>query len=133
MIHEREGDTGVVTASSASLDPEIASRLKRDEHGLVAAVVQQHDTAEVLMVGWMDDEARHRTMATGRTTFWSRSRGEYWVKGETSGHRQWVKEVRLDCDGDSVLVRVDQEGPACHTGDRTCFDSYLLWREPDSG
>jgi len=115
-----------VTAPSTSLDPDIAERLKRDEHGLVAAVVQQHDTGEVLMVGWMDEEALRRTLTTGRTTYWSRSRQEYWVKGETSGHRQWVKEVRLDCDGDSLLVKVDQEGPACHTGDRTCFDAGLL-------
>jgi phosphoribosyl-AMP cyclohydrolase len=78
------------------------------------------------MVGWMDDEALARTLTTGRTTFWSRSRGEHWVKGETSGHRQHVKEVRLDCDGDTVLVKVDQEGPACHTGDRTCFDATEL-------
>ena len=78
------------------------------------------------MVGWMDDEALHRTLTSGRGTFWSRSRRAYWVKGETSGHRQWVKEVRLDCDGDSVLVKVDQEGVACHTGDRTCFDAGHL-------
>jgi phosphoribosyl-AMP cyclohydrolase len=110
----------------SDLDPAIATRLKRDAAGLVAAVVQQHDTGEVLMVGWMDDEALHRTLTTGRTTFWSRSRSEYWVKGETSGHRQWVKEVRLDCDGDTLLVKVDQEGPACHTGTRTCFDGDLL-------
>ena len=106
-----------------SLDPAIAARLKRDAQGLVPAVVQQHDTGEVLMVGWMDDEALHRTLTSGRTTFWSRSRQEYWVKGETSGHRQRVEEVRLDCDGDTLLVKVDQEGPACHTGDRTCFDA----------
>ena len=109
-----------------SLDPAIADRLKRDPQGLVPAVVQQHDTGEVLMLGWMDDEALHRTLTTGRSTFWSRSRQEYWVKGETSGHRQHVKEVRLDCDGDTLLVKVDQEGPACHTGDRTCFDAGLL-------
>ncbi len=109
-----------------SLDPAIAARLKRDAQGLVAAVVQQHDTGEVLMVGWMDDEALHRTLTTGRTTFWSRSRRELWVKGETSGHRQHVKEVRLDCDGDTLLVKVDQEGVACHTGDRTCFDADVL-------
>ncbi len=109
-----------------SLDPAIADRLKRDDQGLVPAVVQQHDTGEVLMVGWMDDEALHRTLTTGRTTFWSRSRQEYWVKGETSGHRQHVKEVRLDCDGDTLLVKVAQEGPACHTGARTCFDEGLL-------
>jgi phosphoribosyl-AMP cyclohydrolase len=108
------------------LDPAIAARLKRDPQGLVTAVVQQHDTGEVLMVGWMDDEALHRTLTTGRTTFWSRSRQAYWVKGETSGHRQHVEEVRLDCDGDTLLVKVDQEGPACHTGSRTCFDADLL-------
>ena len=109
-----------------SLDAAIAARLKRTSDGLVAAVVQQHDTGEVLMLGWMDDEALHRTLTTGRATYWSRSRGEYWVKGETSGHRQWVKEVRLDCDGDTLLVKVDQEGAACHTGDRTCFDATVL-------
>jgi phosphoribosyl-AMP cyclohydrolase len=112
--------------SVSSLDPDIAGRLKRDAQGLVPAVVQQHDTGEVLMVGWMDDEALHRTLTTGRTTFWSRSRQEYWVKGETSGHRQHVQQVRLDCDGDTLLVTVDQEGPACHTGARTCFDDGLL-------
>jgi phosphoribosyl-AMP cyclohydrolase len=109
-----------------SLAPDIAARLKRDAQGLVPAVVQQHDSGEVLMLGWMDDEALHRTLTSRRTTFWSRSRQEYWVKGETSGHRQHVKEVRLDCDGDTLLVRVDQEGAACHTGARTCFDADEL-------
>ncbi|MGH3660766.1 MAG: phosphoribosyl-AMP cyclohydrolase [Micromonosporaceae bacterium] len=104
-----------------ALDPAIAARLKRDPNGLVAAVIQEHDTGEVLMVGWMDDEALHRTLTSGRTTFWSRSRGRHWVKGETSGHRQHVRSVALDCDGDALLVRVRQEGPACHTGARTCF------------
>lgn len=111
---------------SVGLDPAVAARLKRDADGLVAAVVQQHGTGEVLMVGWMDDEALHRTLTSGRATYWSRSRQAYWVKGETSGHRQWVREVRLDCDGDTVLVQVDQEGPACHTGAATCFDADLL-------
>ena len=110
----------------SALDPAVAARLKRDAHGLVAAVVQQHDTGEVLMLGWMDDEALARTLTTGRATYWSRSRQEYWVKGATSGHHQHVREVRLDCDGDTLLVKVDQEGPACHTGDRTCFDADLL-------
>ena len=110
----------------SALEPDVAARLKRDADGLLPAVVQQHDTLEVLMVGWMDDEALHRTLTTGRTTFWSRSRQEYWVKGETSGHRQWVKDVRLDCDGDTLLVLVDQEGPACHPGARTCFDADAL-------
>lgn len=108
-------------ASEPALDPEIAALLRRDADGLVAAVVQQHDTLEVLMVAWMDDEALRRTLTTGRGTYWSRSRQEYWVKGETSGNRQNVREVRLDCDGDSLLVLVDQHGPACHTGERSCF------------
>jgi phosphoribosyl-AMP cyclohydrolase len=108
------------------LDPQIAELLKRDAAGLVAAVVQEESTGEVLMVGWMDDIALHRTLTTGRSTFFSRSRSSYWVKGETSGHRQWVREVRLDCDGDSLLIKVHQEGPACHTGDRTCFDTRKL-------
>src|SRR2546425_6989345 len=101
--------------------PAIAARLKRDKDDLVVAVCQQHDTGEVLMVGWMDDQALHRTLTTGRCTYWSRSRQEYWVKGDTSGHVQFVKSVALDCDGDTVLVKVDQVGAACHTGARTCF------------
>jgi phosphoribosyl-AMP cyclohydrolase len=113
-------------ARGSALDPGIAARLKRDGAGLVVAVAQQHDTGEVLMVGWMDDEALHRTLTSGRVTYWSRSRQEYWVKGDTSGHVQWVKEVRLDCDGDTLLVKVDQVGAACHTGDRTCFDAGAL-------
>jgi phosphoribosyl-AMP cyclohydrolase len=116
----------VPTAPPTALDPAIAALLKRDAGGLVAAVVQEESTRDVLMVGWMDDEALHRTLTTGRSTFWSRSRQEYWVKGETSGHVQWVREVRLDCDGDTVLVTVQQEGAACHTGDHSCFDAQLL-------
>jgi phosphoribosyl-AMP cyclohydrolase len=115
-----------LVATRTTLDPAIAAQLKRDGQGLVTAVIQQHDTGEVLMVGWMDDTALQATLTTGRTTFFSRSRQEYWVKGETSGNRQWVHEVRLDCDGDTLLVRVDQEGGACHTGDRTCFDANVL-------
>ena len=109
-----------------SLAPDIAARLKRDTQGLVTAVVQQHDSGEVLMVGWMDDEALHRTLTTGRATYWSRSRGELWRKGDTSGNVQHVLEVRLDCDGDALLVRVDQVGAACHTGDRSCFEAVTL-------
>ena len=109
-----------------SLDPKIAARLKRDANGLFAAIAQQYDTGEVLMLGWMDDEALHRTLTTGRCTYWSRSRQEYWVKGDSSGHQQWIKSVALDCDGDAVLVQVDQVGGACHTGDRTCFDADVL-------
>ncbi len=105
----------------SGLDPAIAERLKRNADGLVCAVVQRRGTGEVLMVAWMDDEALHRTLSTGRATYWSRSRGAYWVKGETSGHTQHVREVRLDCDGDALLLIVDQVGPACHRGAPTCF------------
>ncbi|WP_246158036.1 phosphoribosyl-AMP cyclohydrolase [Catellatospora sichuanensis] len=112
-------------SGTEQLDPGIAARLKRDRDGLVAAVVRQHDTGEVLMLAWMDDEALRRTLSTGRATYWSRSRGEYWVKGATSGHHQFVKSVALDCDGDALLISVDQVGPACHTGTRTCFTDEL--------
>ncbi|MGQ0630143.1 MAG: phosphoribosyl-AMP cyclohydrolase [Sporichthyaceae bacterium] len=103
----------------------LAERLCRDAHGRFPVIAQQWDTGEVLMLAWMDDEALHRTLTSGRVTYFSRSRGEYWVKGETSGHRQWVREVRLDCDGDALLVAVDQEGPACHTGTRSCFTDVV--------
>jgi phosphoribosyl-AMP cyclohydrolase len=112
--------------SAPNLDPRIAARLKRGPDGLIPAIAQQHDTGEVLMLAWMDDEALHRTLTTGRATYWSRSRKEYWVKGETSGHVQRVVSVALDCDGDTILVSVDQTGPACHTGTRTCFDGRAL-------
>lgn len=115
--------------TTPALDPAIAARLKRGADGLVPAIAQQYDTGEVLMLGWMDDEALHRTLTTGRCTYWSRSRQEYWVKGDTSGHVQHVKSVALDCDADTLLVRVDQVGAACHTGDRTCFDADVLATE----
>lgn len=115
---------------STDLDPAIAERLKRDAAGLVVAVVQQYDTGEVLMVGWMDDQALHRTLTSGRATYWSRSRQQYWTKGDTSGNVQYVKSVALDCDGDSLLIKVDQVGGACHTGDRTCFDAGSLEVRP---
>ena len=111
---------------SSPLAPDLAARLKRDPDGLFPAVAQQWDTREVLMLGWMDDEALHRTLTTGRVTYWSRSRQAYWRKGDTSGHVQLVREVRLDCDGDTVLLSIDQVGAACHTGDRTCFDADVL-------
>ncbi|GGF32163.1 phosphoribosyl-AMP cyclohydrolase [Marmoricola endophyticus] len=110
----------------STLDPGVAERLTLNDQGLLPAIVQQHDTGEVLMLAWMDAEALRRTLDTGRGTYWSRSRREYWVKGETSGHTQRVVEVRLDCDGDTVLVKVDQTGPACHTGTRTCFDDGAI-------
>ncbi|WP_185992256.1 phosphoribosyl-AMP cyclohydrolase [Janibacter cremeus] len=114
---------GVSTPESSPLPADVAARLRRDSAGLVAAIVQQHDTGEVLMLGWMDDEALRRTLTSGRVTFWSRSRQEYWRKGDTSGHTQHVRSVALDCDGDALLVGVDQIGAACHTGERTCFDA----------
>ncbi len=93
-----------------------------DDRGLVPAIVQDHDTGEVLMLAWMNDEALRRTLDTGRTWFWSRSRQEYWCKGETSGDRQFVREAFYDCDGDTLLFVVEQEGRgACHTGERSCF------------
>ena len=117
----------------SGLDPEIAARLHRSADGLLPAIAQQYDTGEVLMLGWMDDEALHRTLTSGRCTYWSRSRQEYWVKGDTSGHFQWVKSVALDCDADTLLVKVDQVGAACHTGDRTCFDADVLLKDSGSG
>ena len=111
---------------AGSLDPEIAARLTRDRAGLITAVVQDATDHRVLMVGWMDDEALHRTLTTGRATYWSRSRREYWRKGDTSGHVQWVRSVSLDCDGDTLLVQVDQVGAACHRGTHTCFDGNDL-------
>lgn len=89
--------------------------------GLIPAIVQDAENGEVLMVAYMDEEALRRTITTGRTWFYSRSRQEYWCKGETSGHKQYVREVFYDCDGDAILVKVKQVGPACHTGNRSCF------------
>ncbi|HKD97533.1 MAG TPA: phosphoribosyl-AMP cyclohydrolase [Micromonosporaceae bacterium] len=108
------------------LDAAVAARLKRDPAGLVPAVVQEHASGAVLMVAWMNDAALARTLSTGEATYWSRSRQRLWVKGETSGNRQRVRSVALDCDGDTLLVRVDQTGPACHTGAPTCFTDVLL-------
>src|SRR6202453_3989869 len=96
----------------AKLDPAVDARLKRNASGLAAAIAQQYATVEVLILAWMDDEALHRTLPTGRCTYWSRSRQEYWVKGESSGHQQWVRSVALDCDGDAIIVQVDQVGAA---------------------
>ena len=117
----------------SDLDPAIAARLKRNADGLVAAVVREHGTGDVLMMAWMDDEALHRTLTTGRATYWSRSRQEYWVKGATSGHVQFVKGVALDCDGDALLVTVEQVGAACHTGTHTCFTDALPVATTEAG
>ena len=105
------------------LPQSLTRRLKRDEHGLFAAIAQQYDSKEVLMLAWMNDTALARTIAEGRAVYWSRSRQEFWRKGDTSGHYQLVRDIQLDCDGDAVLLLVDQLGAACHTGSRTCFHS----------
>jgi phosphoribosyl-AMP cyclohydrolase len=128
-VTDLNGDTVLRTQElptvSDYLDPAVAARLRRDPAGLVPAIVQEHGTGEVLMLAWMNDQALHRTLTTGRATYWSRSRGEFWVKGETSGHHQYVRSVKLDCDGDALLLTVEQVGPACHTGKHTCFFTTL--------
>lgn len=108
------------------LDPAIAARLKTNEAGLVAAIVQAEGTGEVLMMAWMDTHALAYTLATHRGTYYSRSRQEYWIKGLTSGHTQEITGVRLDCDGDALLLTARQVGAACHRGTRTCFDGGEL-------
>jgi phosphoribosyl-AMP cyclohydrolase len=99
----------------------VLDALSFNADGLVAAVAQQHDTGEVLMLAWMNREAVAETLTNGRVCYWSRSRQALWRKGETSGHWQYLVELRVDCDGDAVLLRVAQTGPACHTGERSCF------------
>jgi phosphoribosyl-AMP cyclohydrolase/phosphoribosyl-ATP pyrophosphohydrolase/phosphoribosyl-AMP cyclohydrolase len=97
-------------------------RVRYDDHGLVPAIIQEAGTGDVLMVGWMNEATLEETLTTGRTVFWSRSRQERWRKGDTSGERQWVKEGYYDCDGDTLLFVVEQEGGgACHTGNHSCF------------
>jgi phosphoribosyl-ATP pyrophosphohydrolase/phosphoribosyl-AMP cyclohydrolase len=100
---------------------ELAEELRFDDQGLIPAVVQDAANGDVLMVAWMNEEAVRRTLESGRTWFWSRSRKELWRKGDTSGNVQHVHEVRFDCDGDTLLVKVTQVGAACHTGERSCF------------
>ena len=107
---------GTVVAADAAI-----AALPFDQNGLIAAVAQQFDTGEVLMLAWMNRAALEETLATGRACYWSRSRKALWRKGETSGCVQTVKEMRLDCDGDAVLLLVDQRGGACHTGRNSCF------------
>ncbi|AGT09294.1 phosphoribosyl-AMP cyclohydrolase [Paracoccus aminophilus] len=103
--------------------------LKYDAHGLVPAIAQDHATGEVLMMAWMNAEAVAKTLATGKVTYWSRSRQNFWVKGESSGHVQKLVDFRLDCDRDCLLVLVEQTGPACHTNRRSCF--YTSVRDGD--
>ncbi|QBE49953.1 phosphoribosyl-AMP cyclohydrolase [Leucobacter triazinivorans] len=103
-----------------NIDP-VPEELVFGSDGLLPAIIQDDESGEVLMLAWMDREAIRRTLTSGRVTFWSRSRREYWRKGDTSGHRQYVRSVAADCDADTLLVRVVQVGAACHTGTRTCF------------
>ncbi len=125
------GSPGGESASQVGAGPEEPAppgfeEIRFSPDGLVPAIVQEADTKEVLMMAWMDEEALRRTLSSGRTWLWSRSRQEYWCKGETSGDRQYVREVRYDCDGDTLLVLVRQEGRgACHTGERSCFFRVL--------
>lgn len=114
-------DPSTGSAGSAEVDPTLGVVFGED--GLAPAIIQDDENGDVLMLAWMDREALRRTLTTGRVTFWSRSRQEYWRKGDTSGHIQLVRGVELDCDGDALLVRVEQVGPACHTGTRSCFDA----------
>lgn len=117
------GNNGAMADGTAQLPAHIAARLKRNADGLVAAVVQDAATGRVLMVAWMNDAALALTLATRQATYWSRSRGELWRKGASSGHTQHVRQVSIDCDGDALLLQVDQVGPACHTGTTSCFDA----------
>ena len=100
---------------------EILNQLKTDQNGLIPAIIQDDENKEVLMVGYMNREAVRKTLESGRVCFWSRSRQEYWIKGETSGHTQTVRTVPFDCDGDALLIKVEQKGGACHVGYRSCF------------
>jgi phosphoribosyl-AMP cyclohydrolase len=110
------------TATPITPRQEDLAAVTYDDRGLVPAIVQEEGTGQVLMLAWMNEEALRRTLETGRTWFWSRSRQEYWCKGETSGDRQWVRSASYDCDGDALLLVVEQEGRgACHTGERSCF------------
>ncbi len=103
------------------LTPDLAAQVRFNQDGLVPAIAQDAATGAVLMMAWMDEEALARTLSSGRATYWSRSRQIYWVKGETSGNTQQVISAQLDCDGDTVLLQVNQTGVACHTGNPTCF------------
>jgi phosphoribosyl-AMP cyclohydrolase len=100
---------------------EVIESIKFDENGLVPAIAQQHDSGEVLMMAWMNGDSIRETLETGRVCYWSRSRQSFWRKGESSGQVQTLRELRVDCDGDTLLLRVDQTGVACHTGRRSCF------------
>jgi len=122
-----------MSESIPPLSPDIAARLTRNAQGLVPAIVQDATSGRVLMMAWMNDDSLALTLDTRQATYWSRSRGELWRKGATSGHTQRVREVSIDCDGDTLLLVVDQTGPACHTGAESCFDAggVLVADDPD--
>lgn len=125
-------DSPSANPADYELSEDIAALLKRNDAGLVPAIVQSEE-GEVLMMAWMDDHALAYTLASKKGTYFSRSRRAYWIKGETSGHTQQVLDVRLDCDGDTILLKVRQKGGACHTGDRSCFDARDLRGEEFNG
>lgn len=118
---------------TSDLDPEIAQRVRWDAAGLLPAVVQDATSGAVLMVAWMSPQALHLTLTTGYATYWSRSRRELWRKGETSGHVQHVRAAQIDCDGDTLLLQVEQVGPACHRNTTTCFDGGDLRVDTPTG
>ena len=120
-----------MSESIPPLSPDIAARLTRNAQGLVPAIVQDATSGRVLMMAWMNDDSLALTLDTRQATYWSRSRGELWRKGATSGHTQRVREVSIDCDGDTLLLVVDQTGPACHTGAESCFDAGGALRADD--
>jgi phosphoribosyl-AMP cyclohydrolase len=120
MSGPKTGEVTDATKAGGNIDEALAA-IRFDRDGLVPAVAQQHNTGEILMVAWMNRDAVRATLAEGRVCYWSRSRQRLWRKGETSGQIQWLRELRLDCDGDTVLLLVDQQGVACHTGRRNCF------------
>jgi phosphoribosyl-AMP cyclohydrolase len=131
-MSENELDDGSQRLTDAAVG-EILDRATFGDNGLMPAVIQQWDTKEVLMLGYMNAEALRRTLTEGRVTFWSRSRQEFWRKGDTSGNHQLVRGASFDCDADTVLVMVDQHGPACHTGAHACFDVDPLIPIPSTG
>lgn len=117
-------ETGSKPAPAATDFPSIDD-VRFNADGLVPAIAQQYDTGEVLMMAWMNADTLAETIRTGRACYWSRSRQAFWRKGDTSGHIQQVREVRLDCDGDTILLIIDQTGAACHKGTRSCFQTRL--------
>jgi phosphoribosyl-AMP cyclohydrolase len=117
------------SATTLNSDPELIDQLKWDASGLIPGIVQDIQTGEILMVAWLNKESLQKTLETGNATFWSRSRQKLWMKGETSGNFMNVQSILMDCDGDTLILLADASGPACHTGERTCFFRALAKRE----